>query len=244
MSYYTATLDGNGNYYNSRSQQIYIQPRSLSDTLVTVGAIADQEYTGSAITPDIYLYQELTDGSTALISQENGGYTVSYSDNTDKGTAGVTITAKDKTNYTGTREATFNIIARTLNTENTTIGVVGTYIYDGNEKTPSFNVVYNNGSKDKTLIEGTDYTVSYRQNKKVGVGGDLATTAGPYAIIEGTGKYEGTLYKGFTILGNLSDSSIFTVAWDSTDTYAIVNGEVSGLTKPVVKARCYIYRSG
>lgn len=69
---------------------------------VTIGTIADQPYTGSAITPD----PEVKDSTTKL--EKGKDYTVSC---TDKyvGTAELTITGKG--NYTGTTTANFTIVA-------------------------------------------------------------------------------------------------------------------------------------
>ena len=67
----------------------------------TVAAIANQVYTGSALTPDVTV---TADGKTLV---KDTDYTVSYASNTDAGTAQVTITGKG--NYTGTKTATFTI---------------------------------------------------------------------------------------------------------------------------------------
>ena len=70
---------------------------------VTIGAIANQSYTGSAITPD----PVVTDGTTVL--KKDKDYTVSYTNNTNAGTA--TLTINGKGNYTGTTTANFTITA-------------------------------------------------------------------------------------------------------------------------------------
>lgn len=71
----------------------------LSQATVTV---ADQAYTGSALTPDVVVSL----GSTKLVKDRD--YTVAYSDNVNPGTAKVAVTAKDP-HYTGTASATFQI---------------------------------------------------------------------------------------------------------------------------------------
>lgn len=60
------------------------------------------------------------------------------------------------------------------------------YTYDGKEKKPSVTVKMG----DKKLKQGTDYTVSYSNNKSVGT----ATVT-----IKGKGKYEGSVTQTFTI---------------------------------------------
>jgi hypothetical protein len=67
----------------------------------TVAAIANQVYTGSALTPAVTV---TADGKTLV---KDTDYTVAYKNNTDAGTAQVTITGKG--NYTGTKTVTFTI---------------------------------------------------------------------------------------------------------------------------------------
>ena len=69
----------------------------------TVSDIDDVAYTGSAITPAV----TVTDGNTTLT--QGTDYDVEYADNTDMGTATVTVTGKG--GYTGTLEKNFNIFA-------------------------------------------------------------------------------------------------------------------------------------
>ena len=67
----------------------------------TVATIANQVYTGSALTPAVTV---TVDGKTLV---KDTDYTVAYANNTDAGTAQVTITGKG--NYTGTKTVTFTI---------------------------------------------------------------------------------------------------------------------------------------
>ena len=66
-------------------------------------AIADQTYTGSAITPTV----TVMDGETTLVL--NTDYIVAYSNNVETGTATVTVTGTG--NYSGTATANFTIVA-------------------------------------------------------------------------------------------------------------------------------------
>ena len=76
-----------------------INPKDAST--LTINPIAAVTYNGSAQTPAV----TVKDGSTTLTNGTD--YTVSYSDNTNAGTATVTVTGKG--NYTGTKSATFTI---------------------------------------------------------------------------------------------------------------------------------------
>ena len=108
-------------------------------------------------------------------------YTVSYSNNTKVGTATVKITGKG--NYTGSVSKTFKI---KNNFKKATVSGISTKAFTGKNITQSITVKYNG----KTLKNGTDYTVSYSNNKKVG----KATVK-----ITGKGKYCGVITKTFKI---------------------------------------------
>ena len=108
-------------------------------------------------------------------------YTVSYSNNTKVGTAKVTITGKG--NYTGSVSKTYSI---KNNFKKATVSGISTKAFTGKNITQSITVKYNG----KTLKNGTDYTVSYSNNKKIGT----ATVK-----IAGKGSYTGTITKTFKI---------------------------------------------
>ena len=108
-------------------------------------------------------------------------YTVSYSNNIKVGTAKVTITGKG--NYTGSVSKTYSI---KNNFKKATVSGISTKAFTGKNITQSITVKYNG----KTLKNGTDYTVSYSNNKKIGT----ATVK-----IAGKGSYTGTVTKTFKI---------------------------------------------
>ena len=108
-------------------------------------------------------------------------YTVSYSNNTKVGTAKVTITGKG--NYTGSVSKTYSI---KNNFKKATVSGISTKAFTGKNITQSITVKYNG----KTLKKGTDYTVSYSNNKSIGT----ATVK-----IAGKGSYTGTITKTFKI---------------------------------------------
>ena len=78
--------------------------KSLAHSDITIEAISDQTYTGSAVKPSV----TVKDGSKTLTEATN--YTAAYSSNINAGTASVTLTGKG--NYTGTRTAAFTIAKR------------------------------------------------------------------------------------------------------------------------------------
>ena len=169
----------------------------------TVSPIADQTYTGKAITPRPvvkYKGDQLKRGTD---------YTVSYSNNTKAGTARVTL--KGKGNYTGTKTVFFKIVRKnaasdkdkksknkptsssdkdkksksktTSSSDQTkskrfTVKVTpDSYIYNGSARKPAVKVSAGGKSVGKA-----NYTVSYKNNKSVG----KATAA-----VKGKGDYKG-----------------------------------------------------
>jgi hypothetical protein len=153
-----------------------------SDIIVDIPA---QPYTGSAIEPEI----TVTDGEKTLLLGTD--YEVSYSDNTNVGTAKATITGKG--NYTGTIEKTFiNPAPITVTAENKS----KTFGESDPEFTATVTGLVNNDSPDLikyTLIrtEGEnvgEYTITPKGDEKQGnyvvsfVDGKLTINAEPENI--------------------------------------------------------------
>ena len=91
-------IRGCGNLFTgTKTVNFSITRKSISG--LSHSSISDQNYTGSAITPPVNVY----DGNTLLRSGTD--YTVSYSNNINVGTATVTITGNG--NYTGTKTVYF-----------------------------------------------------------------------------------------------------------------------------------------
>ena len=98
----TVTITGKGNYTGTVSKTFTISAVSISSATVTLPKTS-YTYTGSAINPT----PTVKVGSTTLTAGTD--YTVSYKDNTNAGTATVTITGKG--NYKDSALKTFTITA-------------------------------------------------------------------------------------------------------------------------------------
>jgi hypothetical protein len=157
------------------TSNLTISAKDITSTM-TIEDIANQTWTGSAITPAVVV----KDGTTTLI--KDADYTVSYSDNTAIGTATVSVTCIG--NYSGSGNKTFSIIQK--NISSATIENIADQTYNGSTITPT--VVVKDGSATLTL--DTDYTVSYSNNTNAGT----ATVT-----VSGKGNYTGTANKSFTI---------------------------------------------
>lgn len=100
---FTATEDGN--YCGSLFLKFTIIPKSLEDDDVTVTFSPESSYyTGQPITPDV----TVKFGNIDLVRDRD--YTLEWEDNTDAGTATVSVKAYSD-NYTDTKTAEFTILA-------------------------------------------------------------------------------------------------------------------------------------
>ena len=96
-----------------RGYKLTVTPASLNsgNTEITVTNADSLVYTGKALTPEV----KVTYNGTELT--EDKDYTVSYADNTNAGTA--TVTVNGKGNYEGTKTVNFNIGRATLTVDGT-----------------------------------------------------------------------------------------------------------------------------
>lgn len=165
-------------YFEQQGKGFYVLP------------ISDYIYTGSAIKPEVQVFDSIlnADGSYSLIELEKGkDYTVSYKNNKNVNTAdsaSPSVVIKGKGNYTGTEYAYFNILAKPLTDKDISVQNI-TVAYNGKlqKTTPT---VYRSGKK---LTAKKDFKVSYPDT-----GTNAYTSAGTYPItIEGVGGYSGTL---------------------------------------------------
>ena len=173
----TATLTVtsiNKNIDGAKNVTFNIVAHDIADS--TIGTISSYTYDGSAKTPEPVIKM----GTKTLV--KNTDYTLSYKNNTNAGTATVTVTGKG--NYSGTNSKTFTI--NPLSISNSTISNVSNQTYSGNEIKPTPSVIING----KTLVKDTDYTLSYKNNINTGT----ATVT-----ITGKGNYSGTNSQTFTI---------------------------------------------
>lgn len=98
----TVTITGIGAYSGSKNVTFTIEPKKI-DSPTFDGLKSEYTYTGQAIEPEFTLW----DGDTVIPSSE---YEVIYSDNTEVGTATVTIKDASGGNYEVNCKAEFNIV--------------------------------------------------------------------------------------------------------------------------------------
>ena len=170
-----------------------------------LGDIEDQIYTGTEITPDITVTT-----SEGIVLTKDIDYALSYTDNIDIGTAKVIIAGKGK--YTGSIEATFNIIPITITSD-----MIQTLdkTYDG-ESYNEFEIIYNGN-----VVDETNYDVVY---ERVIINEDTAeiitetlnetpVDAGKYnLVVTGKGNFTGKTTAQFTINPILFIEDMFTAS--------------------------------
>ncbi|MBR5578628.1 MAG: hypothetical protein IKW28_06505, partial [Lachnospiraceae bacterium] len=121
-------------------------------------------------------------------------YFATYEKNVAKGTATVILTGRPESGVTGTKKLTFKITAVPLSDAELSGYSFGIAYDEGT------NVYYTKGGAKPVvtvknanilLVEGRDYTVTYKNNKQPGTG---------LVEIKGKGNYTGTVKKEFTIV--------------------------------------------
>ncbi|MCR5591425.1 MAG: hypothetical protein K6F73_07795 [Lachnospiraceae bacterium] len=171
---------------------------------LTVAKIPDRQYaSGEKIKPEI----SVKNGTKPV---EPSYYDVSYSSNTEIGTAYVTITGKEDKGYIGSKTVTFKIVGNALSKAKVVdTGFVKTYEYSGTAKKNTITLLEKKNAQDpgtalsgmdKELYDGlpygsaaklaVDYVISYENNINAGTATMLMT---------GVNAWTGTVKKTFKI---------------------------------------------
>lgn len=128
-----------------------------------------QAYTGKSIRPEAYV--------PGL--KEGGDYRLTYTNNRKKGTA--TVTATGIGAYTGTSSFTFKILSPKLKVQLSSTKTT----YNGKAKKPKVKV-YNSEGK---YVAVKHYTVSYEENRNVGIATVRVTGKGAYEGFSGKATF-------------------------------------------------------
>ena len=175
---YHAIVTATGNYSGEFDYPYVIAKRSIEGAKVTLYELESYVYDGKAKKPGV---KEVAFGEDVI---PTAGYAVAYSNNTDAGTASVTVTGQG--NYTGTLTTEFTIERQSL-TADMIILSNEEYVYNGATQKPV--VVLMNGGTEMVL--DTDYTLTNEGGVSVGV----------YDVIaNGKGNYNGMATKQFSII--------------------------------------------
>ena len=174
--YVTVTASANGYNSVSKDVKIVVSKKSLNNGLLTLSETS-YVYDGTYKKPAATVTFE------GKVLQEGKDYTISYRNNLNVGVA--TVIATGMGDYTGYTSKNFTITKRAM--AGGTVSVASSVSFTGSNITPSVTVKV----AGRTLTNGTDYTVSYSNNKNVG----KATVK-----ITGKGNYSGSLSAKFDIV--------------------------------------------
>ena len=174
--YVTVTASANGYDSVSKDVKIVVSKKSLNNATLVL-AETSYVYDGS------YKKPAATVTLDGKVLQAGKDYTISYRNNLNVGAA--TVIATGMGDYTGYTSKNFTITKRAM--AGGTVSVASSVSFTGSNVTPSVTVKV----AGRTLTNGTDYTVSYSNNKNVG-------TASVY--VYGKGNYSGSLSAKFDIV--------------------------------------------
>lgn len=183
---YKITVTGIGNYTGTRTMtyEIIGTGGGVLVTKLTFSKIANQEYTGKAITPEVTVKYK----QTVLTKDQN--YTVTYVNNKNVGTASAIITGLGS--YRGSKRIDFKITPAAKMSQT---GITLTFdpavpIYTGEPIRPAYTVSYQSKTGVIPMTEGKDYKVTFQNNNNAGTASVSFT---------GMGAYTGTVKKTFKI---------------------------------------------
>ena len=162
---YVGPYDRQLNYDFAYGVMNNVKRQMRKTTAVSTLAVADipsRVFTGSAYEPAV----TVTDGEDALTL--NTDYSVSYADNTNVGTATVTVKgladagAVAETKYLGTQDKTFNIVKATpvIEMDASTMTLVNNTDASQNTQTRTVTRVFIDNNGNGTWDDGTDYDIT------------------------------------------------------------------------------------
>lgn len=152
---------------------ITVAPKKVSEDMI--GVIETQEYTGSAITPELVV----KDGGVALISGTD--FDSKYDNNTNASENTATVTINGKGNYTGTASRTFTINPKDIQ------GAVITLQADSLEYTGLMQEVQiTSVTLNQVPLTANDYYIVNNSNEQISADDSITLT------IAGRGNYTGT----------------------------------------------------
>lgn len=178
------TITGKGNYTGTAEGTFRIVAKDRMISRCKVAKIEAQTYSIDPVTPDIVIL----DGDKTL--QKDVDYALSFEKNDRAGTA--TAVIKGIGEYAGTRKATFKILPKSMTDKDgaliptITTAPIDPVLYTGYAQKPEV-LMTDNG---KSLVEGVDYTLKYKNNVKPGTA---------EVTIAGKGNYKGKTNLQFTI---------------------------------------------
>ena len=173
---YDLLVVGKGQYKGIKTVKFNIKGTAIKKASMAPLTVP---YTGTAQTPDINLTFE---GKTLVYETD---YITTFENNVNKGKATVRITGMGR--FSGTVTKTFNITAQPISAAEITFNDnSNSFPYAKGGTVPEITVKCNGN----ILRKGVDYTVTGKNNQKLG---------NAALIVKGIGNYSGTVSKNFTV---------------------------------------------
>ena len=167
--------EDNDNYIGEKTYTFTISPKAVTADMI--GAMADETYTGSPITPQ----PVVMDGNTILTS--GADFDFSYNENINAGKDTATLTITGKGNYTGTASRTFTISPKDIK------GAVITLQADSLGYTGLMQEVQiTSVTLNQVPLTANDYYIVNNSNEQISADASITLT------IAGKGNYTGTAY--------------------------------------------------
>ncbi len=207
----TVTVTGRGNYAGTTKSENFVITSK------------DAQGLDVKLTPDTFIYDGTPKTPSVEVRDEGNivspdYYDVAYVENTNVGQGKVIVTGKGLYNNKNVI-AIFSIYSKPIQESGVTLNP-NSMQYTGSKLNPG--VIVKDGNK--TLVRGTDYTVSYGEE------GDNINVDKGTVIVRGIGNYSGRVEKTFTITPKPIQGSWVTL---SKTTYAYQGAEV----RPEVRVR-------
>lgn len=203
---YTATFIGIGEQYSGTVTKTFkITGKPITTSKLDIQGLNKLTYNGDEQTQTLTISYK--DGNNKIPMTLGTDYTLTYDNATNAGNkASVIITGIN--GYTGTVKKTFSILAYSLKkgwqSEEKAIKIFlvnRKNCYEKGGANPQIIVKY----QDNKLVEGRDYTVTYKNNKKIASASDSKP---PTFIVKGKGNFIDSVSLTFDILpqdiGNLT----------------------------------------
>lgn len=213
----TVTITGQNNYTGTCEKTFQITKSISACTIAPItGTFV---YSGTAFTPEV----TVKDGETTLTLDKD--YTVTYGENINAGEDAGLVTVTGKGNYTGEKLVNFTIDPQHLSLTEDMVTISGTYIYDGQPKTPAVDTLTVGNA---TLTKDKDYTVEYDNNTNAGNNAEIIIKP-----IEGSNYTFDTCTKNFSIekafLSGVAKEHNVSVRYGDSSAHTFSADDVTGL---------------
>lgn len=188
---HVAYMIGRGNFCGVKEVKYEILGEDIKK--LDIKAV-DVRFNPNDETQETTIYGTYTDanGITRYYDSDNAnkdGFILEYSSNTKVGTGKVKVSHKC---FKGSKTISYKILPRTMDEEWPT--AEETAVYDSKGAKPSIEVKFtDNYGREYVLVEGKDYTVSYKDNKACN------DTKKAVATIKCKGNFEGTWTHNFNV---------------------------------------------